>query len=134
MLIDDDFATNLFHKLVLDEMGCTEHIVIKYDAESALEYLLNTSSVANPRPDLIFLDVNMPRMNGWEFLDAYHQISARQKTDRVIIMLSTSSNPDDLRRANDHPDVREFRSKPLSGEMLEDIISQICEEESSTKA
>jgi CheY-like chemotaxis protein len=122
MLIDDDFATNLFHKLVIEESGCAVNIVTKNDGEQALDYLQQPFSEDCPKPDLIFLDINMPRMDGWEFLEHYKELSAEQQADNVVVMLSTSCNPDDLTRAKQNPCVKDYRSKPLTVLMLEEIF------------
>jgi CheY-like chemotaxis protein len=124
MLIDDDFATNLYHKIVIEESECTHHIVVQNSAEEALEYLKNAFSEVNPKPDLIFLDINMPRMNGWDFLEEYKGLPLEKQAENVVVMLSTSSNPDDLNRAKSNPCVKDYRSKPLTVKMLEEIVEQ----------
>lgn len=124
MLIDDDFATNLYHKIVIEESGCAVQVVIKNNGEQALEYLKSPFSEDCPKPDLIFLDINMPRMNGWEFLEYYKELPVEQQADNVVVMLSTSCNPDDLARAAQNPCVKDYRSKPLTALMLEEITEK----------
>lgn len=124
MLIDDDFATNLCHKIVIEEGQYANHLVTKTDGEAAIEYLKQPFTKGNPRPNLIFLDINMPRMNGWEFLEEYKNLTKEQQADNIIVMLSTSSNPDDLKRAKENPFVKEYGSKPLSIKMLDEIIAK----------
>ena len=75
MLIDDDDDDNFFHSLVLNEMHATEHIEVAENAFKALDYLRETF----PPPDLIFLDINMPKMNGWEFLEQIGRASCRER-------------------------------------------------------
>lgn len=127
LLIDDDYATNLYHKIVIEESGYVDKVIVKNSAEEALEYFKADFSEEHPKPDLVFLDINMPRMTGWDFLDAYAQLPADDRADHVIVMLSTSSHPDDLQRADDNPHVCEYRSKPLTEVMLDQLISQYCE-------
>ena len=126
MLIDDDFATNLYHKIVIEECKCTQNIVVKNSGEDALEYLKIPFDEANPKPNVIFLDINMPRMNGWEFLEAYKELPTAQRADNVVVMLSTSSNPDDLDRAKADPYIKDYRSKPITVQMLEEIVEKYC--------
>ena len=67
LLIDDDEPTNIYTRIILEEAGCTDHIHAVHSGREALKYLSETNS----RPDIIFLDINMPAMNGWDFLVEY---------------------------------------------------------------
>jgi len=73
-------------------------------------------------PDIIFLDANMPKMNGWEFVEEYKKIaSGKQKP--VIIMLTTSLSPIDKERAAKVPEISGFETKPLSDQSFEKILT-----------
>ncbi|MEL6868084.1 MAG: response regulator [Bacteroidota bacterium] len=124
LLIDDDAPTNVYHRIIIEEGNFTDKIIVKTNGEEALEYLKSPFSDSHPRPDLVFLDINMPRMNGWEFLEAYRQLDEHQKALNVIVMLSTSAHYSDLERAEKNPDIKEYRGKPLNEDMLEEIISR----------
>lgn len=124
LLIDDDYATNYFHQIIIDDGKFAEKVIVKNSGVNALEYLKTPYDVDNPRPNLIFLDINMPRMSGWEFLEEYHKLTPLQQAENVIVMLSTSSNPDDLDRADQNPHIKEYRSKPISEEMLTEVIGK----------
>lgn len=123
MLIDDDDDDNFFHSIVLNEMHATEHIEVVDTALKALEYLRENT----PPPDLIFLDINMPKMNGWEFLEQYQQLSLDHKAKVVIIMLTTSLNPSDLERSKKIKEINGFETKPLTEEKLEKILATYFE-------
>ena len=73
LLIDDDDSTNFLHKLILQKSEISETIKVVNSAEKGLEYL-NSNDENTPRPDIIFLDLNMPRMNGWEFVEEYKKL------------------------------------------------------------
>lgn len=124
LLIDDDYATNLYHKIVIEESGMAERVVIKTSGEEALEYFKGPFDEENPRPSLVFLDINMPKMTGWEFLEEYKNLPESNHADNIIVMLSTSSHPDDFKRAEDNPYVKEYKPKPLSEIMLEELIKK----------
>lgn len=121
MLIDDDADDNYFHKIVIDEMNVTEHVEIALDGLEALNYLKKDNQTP---PDLIFLDINMPKMNGWEFLEEHNKLSQEQKANIIVVMLTTSSNPEDKKRAEQYADATAFKSKPLTKEMLTEIIER----------
>lgn len=122
LLIDDDQATNFLHKLVIKKADCTENIHIELNGESALNYLNTQQDGKYPSPDLIFLDINMPRMNGWAFLEEYHTLHQDKRGVAVIVMLTTSLNPDDLELSKKFSEISEFKNKPMTQEMVIDII------------
>lgn len=120
LLIDDDEPTNFLNKMTLEQSGCTRQIRIAQSGQEALDYLWD----AVPRPDLIFLDVNMPAMDGWEFLEKYRNLPPERKADIVLIMLTTSLNPDDELRTRAIPEVSGFENKPLSQERLDNLLKK----------
>lgn len=119
LLVDDDHEDCFFHQLVINKMDMTDSIQIAQNGLEALEFLKKEGQVI---PELIFLDINMPKMNGWEFLDEYKHLDPLQKARITILMLTTSANPADLRRAQEMEDVTGYKTKPLSVEMLTEII------------
>lgn len=123
MLIDDDPGTNFYHRIILRDGGWANKIIEAKDGEAAIAYLKQPFGENNPRPNLIFLDINMPRMNGWEFLEAYKHLNRAQQAENIVVMLSTSCNPDDFDRADKNPLISEYRSKPLTEEILEELLT-----------
>lgn len=127
LLVDDDEGTNFINRFVIEKAGISERIVTVYNGKEAIEYLTNSGKYQDngpdfPQPTLILLDINMPVMDGWEFLDAYHNLDENQKGKIVIVMLTTSFNPDDRERAEHDPEISGFRNKPLTKAMLDEII------------
>ena len=116
MLIDDNSLDNFINKKLLETNGFAE-VVTAYDsAENALSFLKAASSM--DIPEVIFLDINMPGMDGFQFLDAFENLDASIHQQCKIIMLSTSESFKDLNRANKNKFVRKFLNKPLTPEVI----------------
>lgn len=126
LLVDDDEPTNFFNRMVLEDIDCVKTIRTADSGQNALDYLehAGNSNGDHSSPDLIFLDINMPAMNGWEFLERYSNLDKQHKANVVIVMLTTSLNPDDCAKANTIPDVSGFETKPLTPEKLQSILKK----------
>jgi CheY-like chemotaxis protein len=124
MLIDDNADDNFIHERVIRRCGAAEAVVVKQTGTSALEYLRSNGTGGYLHPSLIFLDINMPGMNGWEFLAEYERLDASLKNSVVVVMLTTSDNPDDRAKASAMNVATDFQTKPLTREMLEDIMGK----------
>lgn len=124
MLIDDEEIDQKQYRRVLKRSGLVENIVSFSYADKALEYLK-----ANPEQtfDVILLDINMPRMNGFEFLERVTQELGPAFAHAVIIMLTTSLNPGDRERALQFDVVRDFINKPLEVEDVARAVAVLAE-------
>ncbi len=127
LLIDDDEATNFLNEMNIQNTEIAEQVVIAWNGKEALDYLTNTGMYANngnhfPQPDLIFLDINMPVMDGWEFIKAYHALDENQKGKKVVVMLTTSINEDDRIKAATISEITNFKSKPLLPDDLMELV------------
>ncbi|MFD1871106.1 response regulator [Hymenobacter bucti] len=125
LLVDDDPTTNFLNKLLLTNMGVTEQVLVAENGEQALRTLDQTctalANVACPR--LIFLDMNMPVLNGLGFLEVYVQMPLAQQQAIVIVMLTTSLHEHDLARAQQLP-IAGFLNKPLTREKVTTLLEQ----------
>ena len=121
MLVDDDQLDNRFHQIIIEGMDITDKIHTAENGLQAIKYLKQEDSVL---PELIFLDINMPKMNGWEFLEAYKDLEEHQKSQIIIMMLTTSLNPSDKAKAQRISEITGFNVKPLSEEMLMEILEK----------
>jgi len=129
LLIDDNEDDNFFHRRAIEKAKAVKSIDVCVDGSDALDYLRNTGKYLRrgenyPRPDLIFLDINMPRTNGWEFLDEYALLDKRFVGGPIVVMLTTSLNPVDRQRAGNCSLVREFMTKPLKQETFQEILQK----------
>lgn len=122
-LIDDNESDNFFHEMEVEEARAAREVYSFTDAESALNYLKDIEARKEVcDPDLIFLDLNMPGITGWEFLERYKKISSRLNAQ--IVILTTSLNPDDELRARQRKEIAGFKKKPLTANELQSVIEQ----------
>lgn len=110
LTIDDNENDLLFTRIALQRCGVDCEIRAFERAREALAMLANDPTHGT---DLILLDINMPVMDGFAFLQAFEALSAAQRGHAVVVMLSSSSDPLDRSRAARHPSVLGFVSKPL---------------------
>lgn len=124
MCIDDDPIVLFLNDLVLKDQAFCSNIIKFEKAEHALDYFKDqaaTSKETVQLPNLIFLDINMPVMDGWEFLDAFMQRFPDYITSVKVVILSSSVNPADIKIVNNHPMVISFMPKPIVDEELESL-------------
>lgn len=124
MLVDDNQDDNFFHEREIKKSGLVNSIITKNTGIEAINYLRKEETDADIRPELIFLDINMPGMNGWEFLEQYDQLENELKKHVIIIMLTTSDNPSDKTKASKWGFVSDYITKPLTKEMIGEIIAK----------
>ena len=127
LLIDDDKLTNFVNKITVEKAAITEHIEVAQSAADALGFLLDSGTHGKQGGTyapaaLIFLDIDMPGMNGWDFLEEYKNLNKEQKGDPVIVMLTASVIHDSELRAEAIAEISEYRNKPLTHEMIEELM------------
>lgn len=128
LLVDDDALYNFLHEKLIKKTGYKNHIVVALNGQSALEYLRDSNQHSkdtdHPLPKLILLDINMPLMDGWEFLEAYNNLDENLTKDITIVMLTSSTDPNDKIKANNYKSIKDFASKPLTTEKMEAIFAK----------
>lgn len=123
LLVEDDEASNFISQMVIKKLDCANHVQVAWNGTDALDYIKQCGELASQQPELILLDINMPGLNGWEFLDEYCKLIEKEKREVIVVMLTTSLNPDDKKRADSNPAIAGFRSKPLTAAVMEEILS-----------
>ncbi|MCW3127281.1 MAG: chemotaxis protein CheY [Bacteroidetes bacterium] len=125
MLVDDNPHDNFFHERAIKANDAGDIVLTKESAADALECL---RSDTDPHSDLIFLDINMPGMNGWEFLRAYSELDKTVQEQNIIIMLTTSEHPEDLKKTDKWNFVSDYITKPLTKEKMKAIADKYFRE------
>ncbi|MCR5862406.1 response regulator [Flavobacterium sp. J372] len=126
MLIDDNKIDNFFHERVIRKNNAAKEVIAMESGQAAIDHIKAGNKLL--QPELIFLDINMPGMDGWEFIEHYKLLDNSLQNAMIVVMLTTSDNPDDIVRARTHGLLSDFKTKPLTKEMLEDVINTYCSE------
>jgi CheY-like chemotaxis protein len=124
-IIDDDKIYQFMLTRLIKNNMLSERIVTFMDGEKAIQYLSENKADTKNIPDIIFLDINMPIMDGWQFLEEYANIKAELKKKIVIIMLSSSVNPIDIERANKITEIADYIVKPIKSEELKRVFDSL---------
>ncbi len=128
--IEDDEVTQLLHKIEFEDAELIVNIEEAWSGQIALDYFAALNKEEDPFskiPDLILLDLNMPVMGGWEFLELFSKDYPHFVERIKIFVLSSSINPEDKIRASKEPLVRAFLYKPLNEKDIEIIRKAISE-------
>jgi CheY-like chemotaxis protein len=126
--IDDDPIALLLSNLVISKSSFASEIVTLNNGEEALNYLSQTEIIEQNNMNeslIVFLDLNMPIMDGWEFLEKFENELYPSYQNIKIILLSSSIDPNDIEKANDFPMVLDFKSKPLTKEILKSVQDKL---------
>ena len=133
LLIDDDEINNMICTKIISKNDFATNVVACSSARQGLKYLQDAlADGAKPLPTVIFLDINMPVMNGWDFLDQYKQMPGLADKGIVLIMLSSSSSSNDLNRAQGYPQVSDYITKPLTAAHLQHVRERFFKDNGGT--
>ncbi|MBA9076441.1 response regulator [Rufibacter quisquiliarum] len=124
-LIDDDEIHNFLCESVIKNQQFAESVSSFLWAEEALD-TLSKIVAENPEdfPEIIFLDINMPGMDGWEFIEEYRKLPEHLTQDCLLFVLSSAVDKNDITHAKNLLEVRDFFSKPLTSDILNIITEQ----------
>lgn len=121
MLIDEDEIDNIINQKIIESNNFSEKVMVFQTGTDALDFLRTNSKIAENLPDLIFLDINMPIMDGFQFLEEFEKLDSPILDKSKIIMLSSSISPRDIDRAASNRFVKKYLNKPLNSRYLQAI-------------
>lgn len=127
LLVDDDEAVNYFNKKLIDKSELEGTIMSLYNgAEAIREVMTLNNTLDDDDLVVVFLDINMPILNGWGFLENFNTIKYALNFKTEIYLLTSSVNPDEKKKAEENSLVKQYISKPLTVEKLNEI-KLMCE-------
>ncbi|WP_114779467.1 response regulator [Botryobacter ruber] len=128
LLVDDDDTTNFLNKRLLNEMKVAREVLVLKNGKEAIEYLSRTcgpdSKPGDKCPDLIFLDIKMPVMDGFSFLEEYQRRGLDSSDHVIIMMLTSSASFYDLERLKQYKKVKKHYSKALTRHDIQEVLQE----------
>jgi len=123
LLIDDDYPTNYLHKIILMDTGHIDNIHDCTSVDDGINFLKEKFE-ENQSPELIFIDINLPAKNGFDFIEEFDALDSELKSKSIVIMFSTSENPRDLEKSKQYSTIQDMLLKPLNEEIIFYLIEK----------
>lgn len=129
LLVDDDDTTNYLNRRLLNEMNIAKEVLVLKNGQEAIDYLEKfcKADSSNKCPDLIFLDIKMPVMDGFSFLDEYKRRGLDESDHVIIMMLTSSASFYDLERMKNYSKVKKHFSKALTRYDVQEVMQEFFE-------
>ena len=122
-LVDDDHIYQFTAKKTLESMGLTDRVSIFPDGEKAIAFIKDHLSNPDELPDIIFLDINMPVMDGWQFIDEFQKLQLPKKVS--VYMVSSSVDENDMRRSKEFGVIDDYIIKPVGRTRFQELFSTL---------
>jgi two-component system, chemotaxis family, chemotaxis protein CheY len=119
-LVDDDHIYQFTAKKTLEAMGVSQEVSIFMDGEAAMQYIKSHLKDVDLLPDVIFLDINMPVMDGWQFVEEFQKLDLAKKV--ALFMVSSSVDEADLNKSRQYPIIKEYIIKPVGRPRFEQLL------------
>jgi CheY-like chemotaxis protein len=128
-LVDDDQIYQFTAKKTLESMGLSGKISAFADGQQAIQHIKDNLSNSEELPDVIFLDINMPVMDGWQFVEEYQKLQLGKKVS--LYMVSSSVDEADLKRSKDYGVIDDYIIKPVGRSRFEELLSLLTNNQST---
>lgn len=123
LVVDDDFASNYLTRAILEDMDIAENVHTATNGEEALKFIKQQcQDIQQFCPELILLDVNMPVMNGFEFMEQFNNMKGLKNTNTTVVMLTSSNSERDTQKAIEYK-VACYLEKPLNEDSLRSVLN-----------
>jgi CheY-like chemotaxis protein len=124
LFVDDDLMSNMHSKRIFEKGNLAEEILLADCGYEALALLKMRFENVKKFPEIIFLDIHMPRLSGWDVLDMFKELPLGEHNTKII-MLTSSAEEADRARALKHPEVSGYAMKPLTEEYITELAQNI---------
>ena len=124
LIIDDDEISNFITESILEQSNKVKEVNVVMSADEGITYLTKLATKGSSLPSLILLDIKMPVKSGWDFLNDYKKLADVNRSNIIIVMLSSSVYPDDVHKANTFEEVAGYLSKPITLGKVEEVVEK----------
>lgn len=125
IIIDDSHLDCFIGEKIIQNTGTFSSVKSYIDATEAYNAIKNSDQASTEPITIIVLDIQMPVMNGFQFVEAFEQLPENIRSKYVIFMFSSSINENDKNRLENHPSIRRFYSKPISKDIVASIVESV---------
>jgi len=124
-IVDDDDVYQYTVTRALKSNNLVKKILVFSDGEEALDFVTDNIAKKDNLPDVIFLDINMPIMDGWQFLEEYVKIKPRVGKQITIYMVTSSVDPVDVEKAEKFQEISDYLVKPIQPDQLRELVATL---------
>jgi len=125
LLVDDDEASNFLHSIFINKLDLGVDVNAALNGQEALDFIMDKGVDKLAMPCMVMLDLRMPVVDGWKFMEMYEeQVPQELKDQMVIVLVTISDNVDDKAKANANPYIADFSQKPLSDSTFKKLINK----------
>lgn len=128
IIIDDSIFDSRIAEKVIQNVDAGAVVTIFHDATKAFDFLKDLPHLNHMQKRVLFVDIQMPIMNGFEFVESFETLPEEVKSNYILYFITSSMNENDIRRGTSYPSVRRFLNKPLTVDMLSGIITGLRDE------
>lgn len=125
-LIDDDKIYQFTARKILESTGLARSIVSFFNGSEAIGYFRENAQNKDQLPDVVFLDINMPVMNGWDFLDEFQQLRNKIEKTILIYMVSSSVDDTDIQKSRTYQEVKDYIVKPINRQRYQELMEGLA--------